>query len=449
MSSFSARRLRAEGAGAWLQQIAGRDRVRMLMLGALPLAILAASPQRVALSALIAAAYVGAAAVTMRRASLPRTTLAYVAVVAALMVASWLRARYLLHLQPDQLDYATSMAAYFVLIVLPMAAAVAVLVDIPEAIRPVAAIQLAIGSAVALLTVLLLGDRFLGADRYSWQGDLIALAAVIAVQPWPVRSLFASAVLGALGVAGVMMAGSRQALTAMVAAMVLSALFWAAARYLRGGGAMLARLRLAVTDAYVALPVVLVLLAAGWFAATLAGDVNLHLFGWSSGGGGAGGATSANCHCVTDRFVSLGNSAGGRDLLLRRGVHLFLSSPLVGTGLGSFAGAVPDTQHPGFFYPYPHNLPLEIAAAMGVVGLVVILGPLLAGWALLLWRGVKTASAPIATLMVVVAVFLVVANVSGDIPSDRGLWIFGVAALRLGLDSIRRRQEKPTLARAA
>ena len=78
----------------------------MLMLGALPLAILAASPQRVALSALIAVAYVGAAAVTMRRASLPRATFAYVAVVAGLMVASWLRARYLLHLQPEQLDYA-------------------------------------------------------------------------------------------------------------------------------------------------------------------------------------------------------------------------------------------------------------------------------------------------------------------------------------------------------
>ena len=108
------------------------------MLAALPVAVLAGSPQRVILSALIAAAYVFAAVVTLRREMVDRVLIAFVAVVAIWMLASWLRARYALHLQPEQLAYATSKTAYFVLIVLPMAAAVAVMVDRPEAIWPAA-----------------------------------------------------------------------------------------------------------------------------------------------------------------------------------------------------------------------------------------------------------------------------------------------------------------------
>ena len=142
------------------------------MLAALPLAVLAGSPQRVILSALIAAAYVFAAVVTLRREMLDRVLTAYVAVVAIWMLASWLRASYALHLQPEQLAYATSKATYFVLIVLPMAAAVALMVDRAEAIWPAVMVQVAIGAVVALVTVVSLGDRFLGADRYSWQGKI-------------------------------------------------------------------------------------------------------------------------------------------------------------------------------------------------------------------------------------------------------------------------------------
>src|SRR5256886_14514946 len=95
----------------------------MVLLGALPLAVLAGSPQRVALSGLIAAAYVAGAAATVRRNTMNRAVIAYVGVAAAWMVASWLRARLMLHLDPEQLAYATSKTAYFVLIVLPMAGA--------------------------------------------------------------------------------------------------------------------------------------------------------------------------------------------------------------------------------------------------------------------------------------------------------------------------------------
>jgi hypothetical protein len=32
-------------------------------------------------------------------------------------------------------------------------------------------------------------------------------------------------------------------------------------------------------------------------------------------------------------------------------------------------------------------------------------------------------------------VFFVVANISGDIPSDRGMWVFGIVAFKLGIDA--------------
>jgi hypothetical protein len=38
-----------------------------------------------------------------------------------------------------------------------------------------------------------------------------------------------------------------------------------------------------------------------------------------------------------------------------------------------------------------------------------------------------------------VAIFFVVANLSGDIPSNRGMWIFGIVALKLGIDAWQRR----------
>jgi hypothetical protein len=65
----------------------------------------------------------------------------------------------------------------------------------------------------------------------------------------------------------------------------------------------------------------------------------------------------------------------------------------------------------------------------------LIIVPLLATWVVLFWTGVQRASPAIATLVMIVAVFFVVSNISGDIPSDRGMWIFGIVALKLGYDA--------------
>ncbi len=420
-----------------------QDVVRLAMLAALPVAVLVGSPQRVELSAVIAAAYVVAAAVTIRGSRANRLVIAYVAAAAAWMVASWLRSRYLLHLDAGQLDYATSKAIYFVSIVLPMSAAVTMMIDRAADLWPTLTTQVAIGVAVALLTIVFLDARFLGADRYAWQGNLIALGTVVAIQPWPFRSIKASAVIGLLGVAGIMFADSRQSLAAVVVAMLLSTIYWAAAAYLSEKGGLWSRLKTSPAGPYAVLPLVLVIIAGAYVAVTYARDVAVRV---DSGGVHWTGPSSL-CNCVTDRIASLQTSAGDRDKLLARGVKLFVQSPLLGTGLGSFSGVVPDSSKQGDFYQYPHDVPLEIAAETGLVGLAIMILPLVVSWALLMWNGINRMSAPVAAVLMVVAVFFTVANISGDIPSDRGLWIFGIVALKLGIDAWQRRAEQPGVPR--
>ena len=122
--------------------------------------------------------------------------------------------------------------------------------------------------------------------------------------------------------------------------------------------------------------------------------------------------------------------------MLYRGLDLLGQDPILGTGLGSFAGAVPMSLSPGNFYQYPHNVPLEVASETGLIGFLIVFGPLVGGWLLLLWSGIKRGSPATAGVMMIVTVFFTTANLSGDIPSDRGLWIFGILAFKFGIDAI-------------
>ncbi len=344
--------------------------------------------------------------------------LAYVGAVALWMTISWLRTKYLLHLDAAQLSYGTSKYLYFVFIVLPLAAAVAMIVDRAEDAWPIAASQLAIGAVIGLITVALLGDKILGADRYSWQGDLIALATLIAVQPWLVKNVWASGAIGVLGVGGIIFAGARQSLVAFALALLLSAAYWSLSRYVRETRGKANPLRNAVASRYVALPLLLMVLTGGAIAVT---------YHWTP---------TSYCYCITDRLISLEGNPGDRDKMLYRGLDLLGQDPILGTGLGSFAGAVPMSLSPGNFYQYPHNVPLEVASETGLIGFLIVFGPLVGGWLLLLWSGIKRGSPATAGVMMIVTVFFTTANLSGDIPSDRGLWIFGILAFKFGIDAI-------------
>jgi hypothetical protein len=408
---------------------------RIAMLAGLPIAVLVSSPQRVVLSALVAAAYVVMAAFSFKWSRPNRLMLAYVGAAAAWMIISWLRTKYLLHLTPDQLDYGTSKVTYFAFIVLPMGAAVAMMIDRAEDAWPAAASQLVIAVGIGLITVALLGDKFLGVDRYTWQGNLIALGTLVAIQPWLIKNLWASAAIGVLGVGGVVFAGGRQSLAAFLIALVLVAFYWAAARFVREAGGTAQRARKAVADRYAALPVALVLLTAAGIGVTYVGHLP--------------------CNCVTERIVSLEvNGAGDRDKLLAHGFALLGQSPVLGTGVGSFAGVIPNTSTIGTtiggVYQYPHNVPLEVAAETGLIGFLLLFVPLLATWLALFWTGIQRASPAIAALMSFVTIFFVVANLSGDLPSNRGMWVFGIVALKLGIDAWQARTaaaEAPSTAR--
>lgn len=404
---------------------------RLALLAALPIAIVVSSPQRPLVAFLISLGYVAMALFSFRLSRSNLLMLAYIGAVAAWMTFSWVRTKYLLHLDSAQVSYGTSKYEYFVFIVLPIAAAVSMIVERAEDAWPIAGSQLAIGAVIALITVALFGDKILGADRYSWQGDLIALGTLIAIQPWLVKNIWASAAVGVLGVGGIMFAGARQSLVAFALALLLSAAYWTASRYVRDTRGRPNRLRRALASPYVALPLVLLILTGCAIAFTYHRSPNTY------------------CYCITDRLISLQGNPGDRDKMLYHGLELFAQDPVLGTGLGSFAGAVPNSLVKGTFYQYPHNVPLEVASETGIIGFVLVFLPLVAGSLSLLWAGIHRGSAAIAGVMMIVIVFATSANLSGDIPSDRGLWVFGILAFKLGIDAYRDRVRSPVTASAA
>jgi len=301
------------------------------------------------------------------------------------------------------------------------------MIDRAEDSWPAVGSQLLFGVGIGLVTVALLGDRILGYDRYQWQGNLIALATVIAIQPWLIRNFWISAAIGLLGVAGMMFADARQSLAAFVVVLAVIAFYWAAAKYLELNPQTPNRVRKAVSGRYVVLPLALIVVTGAAVAFTY--------------------HPNKLCYCTTDRIIALQSGPGDRDKLLERGLQLVVDSPIIGTGLGSFSGVVPDTENIGNFYEYPHNVPLEVAAETGLVGFLLLFAPLIAAWWALSWAGIRRASPAIASLIVIVGVFFVVANISGDIPSDRGMWIFGIVALKLGIDAWQTRTAQVTQAR--
>jgi O-antigen ligase len=103
--------------------------------------------------------------------------------------------------------------------------------------------------------------------------------------------------------------------------------------------------------------------------------------------------------------------------------------PLIGAGLGAFVGYLP-------LYEYPHNVALEVAAELGIPAALIVLGPMLAGFVLLLRRGILEASPAAASLVMILIVFGVTANFAGDVASNRALWVFAGVALKLGVDAL-------------
>lgn len=104
-------------------------------------------------------------------------------------------------------------------------------------------------------------------------------------------------------------------------------------------------------------------------------------------------------------------SVSARVFLYDLAVTMFVDRPLVGQGLGAFA-TLP------LPWDYPHNLLLQIAAELGLLGAVVVI--------VLLWRAARRPrpGAAWATVGALALFYTVNAMVSGDAYADRTVWGF-------------------------
>ncbi|MDZ4232633.1 MAG: O-antigen ligase family protein [Dietzia sp.] len=116
------------------------------------------------------------------------------------------------------------------------------------------------------------------------------------------------------------------------------------------------------------------------------------------------------------------NSAVARSESAQRVIEHIQAHPL-GTGIGSLQHVVVSSTIDGLVYP--HNVLLEIAGEAGLFAALVFVG--VVAWAIWrLWRRGETLGDKLTLALLVY--FLVNALVSGDINSNRGLWLFlGVA----------------------
>ena len=127
---------------------------------------------------------------------------------------------------------------------------------------------------------------------------------------------------------------------------------------------------------------------------------------------------SALSRSLSDFTSGSGISSDGRNSLLNTASHLIASHPLYGVGTGGFAAFSTEL--------YPHNIFLESAAELGVVGLALVsLVLLAAGTALIRLRmgGTPSDRNRSALLTALFALSIINAQLSGDITSNGPLWL--------------------------
>ncbi len=399
--------------GRWWALVGG---VRGLMIGALPILIEVISPNRVAISVAVAVAYLVGALVIARPRAADRQVLTYAFAAAIFVGISLWRMETIDPLNSAQRAYGLAKATYFLEAALPLSLAAALLVSSLNDVRPAVFMFLAVGLVLALLAVVLRDPALLGVSRYPTQGNLIAIAGLLLCQFWLVRDFRIVAVGALLCLVGVVITESRQSLAALVVGLGFTGVYWFLADRVRvRAGKMSALARMW------ALPAVgygLVLAAViVWALLILQPWVHMP----------RAIRDPVACNCIAGRFVDVFVNPGGRNTLIEQGWNLFAGHPIFGAGLGSYVGLAP--------YPYPHNIPLEVAGEMGLVGVLILLVPLVVAWIRLTIAGLRAASPAAASLLVIVVVYAVVANLSGDLASERGLWVFGLIALKLGFNA--------------
>ena len=203
-----------------------------------------------------------------------------------------------------------------------------------------------------------------------------------------------------------MAAGSRGPVLALLSALLVLALV------LVGDRAMRRRL-VVVAAAIAAAAVCVVALVPGQ-------DVSRSLSVFVGGGGGAAGGFSSN----------------GRLELWSAAWSAFRAHPLGGLGTGGFASLASEL--------YPHNIVLEAASELGVLGLLLVVGVLVTGGTFVV-RGLRSRVPHVRRdAVLVVGLFtaaVVNSLVSGDLRTNSPVWLSAGLAIGLAL----RPREEPAL----
>ncbi len=387
--------------------------VRGLLVGALPLVLEAVSPQRVTVSIVIAGFYFVAALFLARPSMIDRPVLIYAALAVVFVGLSLFRMETVDPLNAAQRAYGLTKATYYIEVAIPLAVAVALLVSSLNDLKPAVAVFMFVGVIIALATVVLRDPALLGAARYATQGNLIAIAGLLACQFWIIRDFRIVVAVQVLCVIGIVITQSRQSIAAYAIGLAFTGVYWFAADRVRAAAGKVSRLMQMWAVPAVGYGLLLVAVLV-WAALILQPWIHMP----------KEIKDPVTCNCIVGRFVDVTIRPGGRNVLIEQGWALFVGHPFLGAGLGAFVGLAP--------YPYPHNLPLEVAGEMGLLGVLMLLAPLVVGWVRLTLAGIRAASPAVATAIIIVVVYVVVANLSGDLASERGLWVFGLVLLKLG-----------------
>ncbi len=263
--------------------------------------------------------------------------------------------------------------------------------------------ELVSGSATAVV-----GERFsLGAQEYpiylarsSADGLLIAIYTILTARSAKLR-LWAVAASPVLVVA-MISAGSRGPVLAFLFALVILIALTAV-----GGQARrrLTQVAAGLLAAAIIVPTIVPSSAAGRALSAILGGAN-------------------------------GLSSNGRAQLWSQAFTLFGQHPLLGIGTGGFSAL--NTE------PYPHNILLEVAAELGFVGLVVLLGFLVTTFVRLvsLWRIVPgDQKLDAAILIALFLAALINAFFSGAIQDNQEIWLWGGLGIGMSMRLARQRRE--------
>lgn len=387
--------------------------IRGAMVAVLPVVLEVVSPQRPAQSVIIAIGYLALALAVARptRADVPFLT--YAVVAFAFIGLSMLRAQFIDPLSDAQRSYGLGKGGYFITAIVPLSVAVALIIRKAEDIKPAVAVYIVIGVLLALVSLPLHSNALLGASRYTVQGNLEATAALMLLQYGILRDIRIVLPLVALCLVGVAITESRQSVAALLVGVPATAVYWFAAERWGAGGTRRVFAKIWRPPA--------ILFGAGvgvaltWTILALQSWIDVPQVV----------RDPISCSCIAGRFITVVTQPGGRNEMVGAAWSLFASHPLFGAGLGAFVGLLPPA------YPYPHNIELELGSELGLVGIFVLLVPLAAGWVRLAGTGIKEGSAAVASVLALVLVYTVSAHVSGDLASQRGLFVYGMVAVKL------------------